>query len=223
VGGITVDQVKDALLFLIALILSVSVHEFGHAWMATKLGDDLPRRQGRLTLSPLAHIDPIGTIVFPLIIAFTGAPLLGWGRPVETQPRNYTRRFTMRGGHALVSVAGPAMNLVLAIIVSVLLVVLSKVGILRWELAILILTKLVVLNLYLMFFNLLPLPPLDGGTVLGWAMPPSGQPLMDFLERWGGLILLGLVLMPGALGTLMAPARFLIDGWLRAVVALMGS
>src|SRR5438477_12754816 len=107
-----------ALIYVIALVLSVTVHEFGHAWVADRLGDRLPRSQGRVTLNPLAHIDPIGTILMPLLIVFApGAPLLGWGRPVQTNPAAYTRRLRMKHGDMLVSAAGPAMNLILAFVV----------------------------------------------------------------------------------------------------------
>jgi Zn-dependent protease len=111
------EQIRNAVLYLIAFIVSVSVHEFGHAWMATRLGDTLPRAQGRVTLSPLAHIDLIGTILLPLFAALSpmGIPMLAWGKPVQTNPGSYsTRRFSRRTGHMLVALAGPFMNLVLA-------------------------------------------------------------------------------------------------------------
>ena len=102
--------------------MSVAVHEFGHAWAANRLGDSLPRSQGRLTLNPIHHADPIGTLLFPAIMMFSGSGLLGWGRPVQTNPYNYTRQISQATGSALVAVAGPAMNLLLALLVSVLLV-----------------------------------------------------------------------------------------------------
>src|SRR5436190_4338061 len=112
---LSTDQVKHAILYLIAFIVSVSVHEFGHAFMANRLGDKLPRAQGRLTLSPLAHIDPLGTILLPLIgaLAPMGMPLIAWGKPVQTNPNDYTRRFSRKVGHMLVALAGPLMNLVM--------------------------------------------------------------------------------------------------------------
>jgi Zn-dependent protease len=155
VTGIPLEQVRDSLLYLIALILSITVHEFGHAWMANRLGDRLPAAQGRVTLNPLRHIDPIGTILFPLL-ARAGMPVLGWGKPVQTNPAAYTRKVTMRGGHAMVAMAGPAMNLVMAIVTSLLAVVLAKTIGLPGDMLGQILEKLVGLNLFLMFFNLLP-------------------------------------------------------------------
>src|ERR1051325_6900110 len=105
---ITADQVRTAVVSLIAFILSVTVHEFGHAWMANRLGDRLPAEQGRLTPSPRDHIDWLGTIIMPLVAAFApgGYPMLAWGRPVQTNPRAY-RGVSPRVGNLLVSVMGP--------------------------------------------------------------------------------------------------------------------
>src|SRR5262245_47322474 len=114
---ISADQLRLALLSLIAFVVAVSVHEFGHGLVADRLGDRVPRLQGRLTLSPMAHIDPIGTILLPLLGALLPGqvPMLAWGKPVQTNPNNYTRRFSRRTGHMFVALAGPTMNLVLAL------------------------------------------------------------------------------------------------------------
>ena len=127
---ITPDTVRVALFSLMAFIVSVSVHEFGHAFVADRLGDRIPRLQGRLTLSPRAHIDLIGTIAVPLFGALSGYPLIAWGKPVQTNPANYTKRFSMTTGHMLVAAAGPFMNLVLAVFMSVVIVILAKAGVL---------------------------------------------------------------------------------------------
>ena len=149
------DQFRDALLYLIAFLVSVSFHEFGHAFTADKLGDGLPRSQGRVTLSPLAHADLIGTIILPLMASFSpGVPLLAWGKPVQTNPRVYTP-----WGRVLVSVAGPAMNLVLAVLVSLVILGLGKANVLHATLAIALIQFVLALNLRLLFFNLIPLPP----------------------------------------------------------------
>ena len=116
-------QPNDALLIargLIVLVISIAVHEFGHAWVADRLGDDTPARQGRVTLNPVAHADPIGTLLMPLgamlwaasAHQFIGAGF-GWGKPVQSQPRNYTRKLRMATGQALVAIAGPLMNVLL--------------------------------------------------------------------------------------------------------------
>src|SRR3954463_14147692 len=125
---ITADQVRTAVVSLIAFILSVAVHEFGHAWMANRLGDPLPAQQGRLTLSPIAHIDLFGTILMPLVAVFApgGFPLLAWGKPVQTNPNAY-RGISPRVGNMLVSLMGPFMNLVLAVCISIVLVALAHV------------------------------------------------------------------------------------------------
>ena len=212
-----VDKLRDGVLLLIALVLSVAVHEFGHAWAATRLGDSLPRAQGRLTLNPIRHADPIGTLLFPAIMMFAGAGMLGWGRPVQTNPYNYTRRFSQATGSALVAVAGPAMNLVMAALVSVLLVIGNRLGWVSIDLAEDLIKNLVALNLSLLFFNLLPIPPLDGGAVLAWALPRSMQGAIDFLNRWGFVILLGLFMLPGVLGIILGPARYLSYLWIDAL------
>jgi Zn-dependent protease len=189
------DQLKRAILYLIAFILCVAAHEFGHAWMANRLGDPTPRLQGRLTLSPLHHIDPIGTIIMPLIMAFTAAPLLAWGRPVQYNPAALTHRLSMRTGQMLVAIAGPAMNLLMALVVSIGIVVAARLGA-SGHLLRDVFHYLVQLNISLMIFNLIPIPPLDGGSVLAWLLPRSMQHVVDFLARYGSIILILLVLSP---------------------------
>jgi Zn-dependent protease len=215
---ISPDQVRRALLALAAFIVSVSVHEFGHAFVADRLGDRLPRTQGRLTLSPLAHIDLIGTIVMPLLGALLpgGYPLIAWGKPVQTNPRNYTSRLPRRVGHMLVSLAGPAMNLLLALLVSLVFVVLGKSGKLSPDLASVLLRYFIALNLILMFFNLIPLPPLDGGAVLAGLLPESLQFIPRTLERYG-MILFFVLFLSGVLAIFMRPAYALIGIWSEAL------
>jgi Zn-dependent protease len=193
--NIGIDQVQRAILYLIAFILCIAAHEFGHAWVANRLGDPTPRLQGRLTLAPQHHIDPIGTLLMPLIMAFTAAPLLAWGRPVQINPVAFTRRFSMSTGRMLVAIAGPAMNLLMAILVSVLIVIAARLGAPDHLLAG-VFHYLVQLNISLMIFNLLPIPPLDGGSLLAWVLPRSMQSTVDLLARYGGLILLLLIVTP---------------------------
>lgn len=207
------DQVRGGILFLIALILSIAVHEFGHAWIATRLGDSLPRAQGRLTLNPVKHIDPIGTLLFPTLMYFFGIPLLGWGKPVETNPMNYTRQLSRGTGSMLVSVAGPLMNLAMALVVSLIIVAGARLGFMSGAFADGMFKHLVLLNLSLMFFNLLPIPPLDGGEVLAWVLPRNLQYIVDFLQKWGFLILLGMVMIPGVMPVLLTPMWWLAGHW----------
>ena len=220
---ISPDQVRKAIVSVIAFVLCVSVHEFGHAWMANRLGDRLPASQGRLTLSPLAHIDLIGTILMPLVAALApgGFPFIAWGKPVQTNPANYTAtRLSRRMGHVLVSLMGPAMNLLMALLISVVLVVAAHVGTLPATLVEGAITYFLVLNLMLMFFNLLPLPPLDGGAVLAGLLPESMQTVPRFLQRYG-VILFFVLLMSGAMRVLMRPVSILAGVWVEALLRLM--
>jgi Zn-dependent protease len=220
--NIGVDQIQQAILYLIAFILCVSVHEFGHAWVANRMGDPTPRSQGRLTLSPLSHIDPIGTLLIPFISAISPAtlPFMAWGKPVQTNPMAYSRRFSVSTGHMLVSLAGPAMNVVMALLVSLVIVVGAHLG-LSPRIQSALFHYMVALNLVLMCFNLLPIPPLDGGAVLAWVLPRSMHGIVDFLQRYGGLILLLLVLSPMAglplMRIVMVPIALAVGLWQRGL------
>jgi Zn-dependent proteases len=221
------DQIQQAILYLIAFILCVSVHEFGHAWLANRLGDPTPRLQGRLTLSPLHHIDPVGTLLIPFISAVSPAalPLMAWGRPVQTNPLAYTRRLKLNTGRMLVSIAGPAMNLSMALLTSIIIVIAAHAGV-SGRIQAAIFNYLVQLNLVLMCFNLLPIPPLDGGAVLAWVLPRSWQGGVDLLQRYGAFILLLLVLSPmlglPLLGIVMYPMAIVINLWRGGLVWAIG-
>ncbi len=153
---------------LIPMLLSLSVHEFSHAWVADRLGDRTPKVQGRLTLSPLAHYDVLGTFVIPAVATLmSGFALIGWAKPVQFVPANFTRSVTMRQGAALVAIAGPASNLALATLSAAAIAVLAQTapGALGSGLGEL-LNVMVILNIGLCVFNLLPMPPLDGSHLL---------------------------------------------------------
>ena len=216
------DQVRRALLALVAFVVSVSVHEFGHALVADRLGDRLPRQQGRLTLSPLAHIDLIGTIIMPLVGALLpgGFPLIAWGKPVQTNPRNYTDKLPRKVGRMLVSLAGPVMNLLLALLVSIVFVLLGRAGKLSPAVADALVRYVIALNLVLMFFNLIPLPPLDGAAVLAGVLPESAQVVPRTLEKYGSLLFF-ILFLSGALGFVMAPAYRVIGAWAGALQRLV--
>jgi Zn-dependent protease len=218
------DQVRGALLALVAFVVSVSVHEFGHALVADRLGDRLPRQQGRLTLSPLAHIDLIGTIVMPLVGALLpgGFPLIAWGKPVQTNPRNYTDKLPRRVGRMLVSLAGPAMNLLLAVVVSIVFVLLGRTGKLPPAVADGMVRYFIALNLVLMFFNLIPLPPLDGAAVLGGLLPESLQVVPRTLEKYGTLLFF-ILFLSGALRFVMGPAYRVIVAWASVLQRLVAA
>jgi Zn-dependent protease len=173
---------------IIAIVPAIALHEFGHAAMATKLGDPTPRMQGRLTLNPLAHLDPMGTL-FIVVTALSGFGF-GWGKPVQTNPTYYKN---MRQGMILTAVAGPAMNLCLASVTVGVLGIMYNMGVrLTGFLHTLLLTFLL-LNLVLIVFNLLPIPPLDGGHVVEQLLPWRQQRKFRQLASYGILILLGLM------------------------------
>jgi Zn-dependent protease len=185
----------------ILFLTSMPLHEWAHAWAAFQLGDDTAARRGRLTINPLAHLDPIGT----LSLAFFG---FGWGKPVPVNP--YRLRGDMRKSHALVSIAGPLSNLVLAMLGAIPFrlgwlslyggsSVISLQGILM---------QFIGINVALMVFNLIPLPPLDGSRVLAWLLPREWAAKLEQLERFGGPgLMLGLYLLSrlGILGLIMNP------------------
>jgi Zn-dependent protease len=185
----------------ILFLTSMPFHEWAHAWTAFQLGDDTAARQGRLTINPLAHLDPIGT----LSLVFFG---FGWGKPVPVSP--YRLRGNMRGSQALVSVAGPLSNLVLAMLAAIpfrlgWVSLYGASSIISWQG---ILIQFISINLALMLFNLIPFPPLDGSRVLAWLLPRQWATQLDQLERFGGPgLMLGLYLLSrvGLLGLVMNP------------------
>ena len=215
------EQVRLALLSLVGFVLSVTFHEFGHAFVADRLGDRLPRSQGRLTLSPLAHIDPLGTIVIPLLAAFvSGVPFIAWGKPVQTNPGGMTTRLPRATASLLVSLAGPFMNLVLAVLVSVGLIAAAKTGHLSMAVATAVIRFVVVLNISLMFFNLLPIPPLDGASILTVLLPRRFHGVLNGMRRWGMLVLM-LLFATGVGGLLMRPAQLLAIAWARFLTGFL--
>lgn len=185
------EQIQQILLFLPGLLLALCCHEFAHAWVAVRQGDDTPLRDGRVTLDPRAHVDPIGTLLFPVIAMLSGAPLLGWAKPVMTNPRNYR---DYRSGDIKVSLAGVTANLILAVGLS--LVIVGMLPLLRGaepgsttELLAQVFFMAVRVNVGLMFFNLIPVPPLDGSHVLAHFLPPRLAIQYRELSRYGFLIL----------------------------------
>jgi len=170
-------------LFVAAVLICFSLHEFSHALVATAQGDDTARRAGRLTLNPLKHIDPFGAALL-LIAGF------GYAKPVPFQPaRLRSRRF----GAAMVGLAGPAMNFLLAVLTAAV----AQAGLLPGDgLLPQFAAVFFQLNVVLGVFNLIPIPPLDGSRVLAAALPPSRQNIVFFLDQYGVYILLALILIP---------------------------
>lgn len=174
---------------IFALLLSITVHEFSHALVATLLGDATPRYEGRLTLNPMAHLDPLGT----LLLIFVG---FGWGKPVPFNP--YNLRFK-RFGPALVSLAGPFANLVLIIVFLLLSALFAVIGVANPAFNELF-SLVIFLNIVLMIFNLIPIAPLDGSKVLFAFLPERLHFVREFLERYGPIALLILVIADNFLG-----------------------
>ncbi|MCA9661797.1 MAG: site-2 protease family protein [Myxococcales bacterium] len=215
--GLTASDLRTIAMYVICLVIAVSIHEFAHAFAADRLGDPTPSREGRLTLNPMSHADPIGTLALPVAAGLFHLPLLGWGRPVPTQPSFYTRKISMRGGLALVSFAGPLSNFLQALLTLVVLKVLVVAGVSSRGLNEILLTFFQ-LNLILFAFNLLPLHPLDGGKILAWLLPPKLSYIDEFLARWGGLILLILVIvLPEVLHVMLSPILTLARWSLQAI------
>jgi Zn-dependent protease len=177
--------------YLVPMILSLTVHEFAHAFVATKLGDDTPEREERLTLSPLAHIDPVGTLLFPIMmIIFAGGALFGWAKPVNVSPSRFRRGIDMHRGMALTAVAGPLSNLLLAVLSIAALTLSSKMGWLRGGGAQdgvrLLLVAMFQINVGLCVFNLLPIPPFDGSRLL----PRSMASFVEQMQRYSTMLLI---------------------------------
>ena len=201
------------IIWFVVFLFSLSFHEASHAWTSEKFGDDTGRHQGRITLNPIAHIDPIGTIVIPLFMMFTSVPLLGWAKPVQTNPllwRDKTR------ANISVSAAGPISNFILVVIAFTIMKVLIVAGTLTLNreyrtiydvigpsagqpafvqpLA-LFLGVTLMLNLALGIFNLIPIPPLDGSHVLEELLPPPMAHAYEQIRPYGFLLLIALLYM----------------------------
>jgi len=185
------------------LLISLTIHEAAHAWTADRLGDPTARRLGRVSLNPLVHIDWIGTVLLPIIAAVSNLPLIGWAKPVPVSVGNlrHPRRDFM-----LVAAAGPISNLLQAMAWALVLRVMlaSPDGDVAY-----FLQRAVIINLLLMFFNLIPIPPLDGGNVLLGLLPPSLARHYGQLRQYGFLILYALMLSGYAARLILPPTAFL--------------
>jgi len=206
------SAVRDGIVLMIGLIISVGVHEFGHAVVAHWLGDPTPEKQGRVTLNPMAHADPLGTLIIPALMIFVmpGGFLFGWGKPVMTQPLLYRRRIrgkriTMAAGDILVSVAGPVMNVLMAFLMTGIIAAMVRAfDVPVSDPMVAALAMYLILNLGLAVFNLLPIPPLDGSHILISALHPHGRAFTDFMQQYGIWILIA-VMATGALRFVFQP------------------
>lgn len=199
----------------LVLLFSLTVHEAAHAWAAHRCGDSTARALGRMTLNPAAHIDPIGTVVFPLIAIATHVPVIGWAKPV---PVNEGRLRQPRRDMMLVAAAGPASNLALAVVAAVLIRLLlppSEMAFGGGGHALLAgtLARMLEINVLLAIFNLLPIPPLDGSGVVAGLLPAGAAAAFDKVRPYGFLVLYAL-LLTGTLGALIVRPYSLVMSWL---------
>jgi Zn-dependent protease len=208
-----VPDINVAQLFIAfsVLLFSLTIHEMAHAWTADRLGDPTARQLGRVSVNPLVHVDPIGTVVFPLLAMVGGFPLIGWAKPV---PVVVSRLRNERQGFVLVAAAGPASNVLLAFAAAAVLALLPIDPVVIGEpnvsapLATL-LNRAVQINLLLAVFNMIPVPPLDGGNVLAGILPRGLASVFDRLRPYGIFVLYALLLTGGFSAIVGPPYNFL--------------
>ena len=201
------------MIYMVVLLLAISAHEAAHAWMSDKFGDDTARLLGRVTLNPMAHTDPIGTLLIPIVGFIVGAigggrfPLIGSGKPTPVNPLRWRQKDL---ANVMVSIAGILANSLIAIIAFTIIKVLLVTGTfyripdgLREPVA-LFLEFLLTMNISLAVFNLLPFPPLDGSKILETFLPASAQPILETLERYSYIILMVMIYM-GVTGAIIRP------------------
>ena len=198
------------------LIFSLTVHEAAHAWSASRLGDDTARRLGRVSLNPAVHVDPIGTLLLPLVAIIGNLPVIGWAKPTPVNPRNLRHP---RRDNVLVTVAGPASNLLIAVLAALVLhfIPLQDPSVEGMDVSSplsALAIQLVDINLLLAVFNMIPVPPLDGGRVMAGLLPPALAIRYNQLGRYGFIIIYALMLT-GALGALIGPPYYFLRTMLR--------
>ena len=208
-------NVAQIFISFIVLLFSLTVHEMAHAWTADRLGDPTARLLGRVSLNPLVHADPIGTVLFPLIAMTTGAPLIGWAKPVPVNVRQLRHH---RRDYVLVAAAGPASNLVMAVTAGCLLAVLPISPQTLDEANVsaplaTFLSQAMRLNVLLAVFNMIPIPPLDGGNVLAGLLPYQLAGVFNQIRPYGFILLYALILTGGFDMLVVPPYRFILS-WL---------
>ena len=205
---------------MVVLLFAISAHEAAHAWMSNRFGDDTARLLGRITLNPTAHIDPIGTLLIPIVGFLLGSmggqaariPLIGWGKPTPVNPLRWRNKDL---ANVMVSIAGILANLIIAICAFTILKVMLITDAFRSippsvaEPVFLILERFLFMNVSLAIFNLLPFPPLDGSKILETFLPASARPLLEMMEQFGFIILMILIYV-GLFDLIMFPVvRFI--------------
>lgn len=202
---------ETLLIALPVLIFSVVVHEVAHGWVARMQGDHTAEMLGRLTLNPIPHLDPLGSVLVPGLLAAVGAPVLGWAKPVPVNPRNFRN---YKRGDILVSLAGVAANFALAIVLTIILAILVRLvggGVGAGAIPPVVVKMLlfgIQINFILILFNLLPIPPLDGSHVFYHLLPAELGARYREVGRYGMFILFGLLYL-GGFRFLLAPVQWL--------------
>ena len=193
----------------LVLLFSLSFHESAHAWMALRLGDDTAASLGRITLNPVPHIDPFGTVLMPLLQIFGGFPVIGWAKPTPYDPGRFRRDVSLRRGHISVAFVGPLSNLLLALAFAEAFAVILRVDVPPdMKNGIYSLMSIgIAMNVALAVFNMLPVPPLDGSHILSWSLPrPLGEKFDHVAENYGTMIL-WVLFLSGLLGYLIGPVQ----------------
>lgn len=218
--SVTAQLIPQLVIYMVVLLLAISAHEAAHAWMSYRFGDDTARLLGRVTLNPAAHIDPIGTLLIPIVSFVLGSvggsaariPLIGWGKPTPVNPLRWRNKDL---ANVMVSAAGIMANLFIAICAFIILKVLLMTGWL-WDIpeslqepVKIFLQMLLTLNISLAVFNLLPFPPLDGSKILETFLPASAQPALAVLEQYGFIILM-LLIYVGFFSAILSPIMTLV-------------
>lgn len=213
-----IPLIQKIVLFAIPIIFAITVHEVAHGWVASKLGDQTAKMMGRLTLNPIKHMDPVGTVLLPLVMIILTPYAFGWAKPVPVDWRNLRHP---KRDMALVAIAGPAANLLMLMMWTLFLVIIENVNFLP-AYTLLLLNNMaavgIIINIILIVLNLLPLPPLDGSRVVAAFLSPAMALKYHKLERWGLLILVALM-FTGVLGRILGP----MVGFLLSLVDLLVS
>jgi Zn-dependent protease len=210
VDALTPDIARILAAYLV-LLFSISLHESAHAWAALKNGDDTAARLGRISLNPFVHIDPVGTVLLPLIpVLWGGAPLFGWAKPTPVLASNFRQ---LARGQVQVAGAGPASNFLLAILLVVAFYISRRLGLANHpdSMLLYVLAQGVYINAVLSVFNMIPLPPLDGSWIASWGLPRSLGDQYDRIIAPYGQWLLILLLVSPALAVILAPVRWLVE------------
>jgi Zn-dependent protease len=215
-GTVDPQRTLEIVIQVVVLLFAVSFHESAHGYVAMKCGDNTARDLGRITMNPLKHLDPIGSLLFPAMLAFSGLPVFGWARPVPVSLRGVPNP---RRANLLVSAAGPLSNLLLAVAFAGAFSLVKGIPIPSKSSPLyplsLIFGLSVLVNVSLAIFNLLPIPPLDGFGVVESLAPPAAIPAVIWLRRFGFIILV-VMMFTGVLGFIMRPVQNLVIGWLRS-------